>query len=136
VIKEVPFDMRGFPIFDKFAVVDLRIVDRTQFASVKSEVQMQLATAELRKLINDETYFKGKLLEYYQKGEIGFKHKFTPVQLAAIERGSGRIPGYVWHHHQDFTRMQLVDKDIHEGVRHIGGWQMNICRMLEAYRKR
>jgi filamentous hemagglutinin len=29
--------------------------------------------------------------------------------------------GYVWHHVEDTTTMQLVPQDIHQAVRHTGG---------------
>ncbi|MGU3588300.1 HNH endonuclease [Methylobacterium brachiatum] len=135
VVHGIPFDVRGFPIFDGVSVVDLRIVDRVRFASVDSKTQLAMATRELRSIINAEAGYTGnwseKLLEYYNKGEIGYKFKFSDKQLAAIKDGAGKIPGYTWHHHQDFTRMQLVPTDIHSKVGHIGGWNMHICRMLK-----
>lgn len=30
--------------------------------------------------------------------------------------------GLVWHHHQDTGRMQLINKEVHNVVRHTGGY--------------
>jgi RHS repeat-associated protein len=32
--------------------------------------------------------------------------------------------GFVWHHHEDYGRMQLVPKEIHAGTPHYGGWSI------------
>jgi hypothetical protein len=32
--------------------------------------------------------------------------------------------GYVWHHHQDYGRMQLVLESIHEKTAHTGGYKI------------
>ena len=37
-----------------------------------------------------------------------------------LKSGESTIPGYVWHHHQDIGRMQLVPKNIHEKTGHVG----------------
>jgi len=136
VIHGIPFDVRGYPIFDGVSIVDLRIVDRVKFASVDPDGQLRMATRELRAILKAEATYTSswseKLLEFYNKGEIGFKYKFNEEQLTAIRKGYGKIPGFTWHHHQDFTRMQLVPSEIHGRVGHIGGWHMHICRMLRT----
>ena len=60
------------------------------------------------------------LWQSIQRGEVAAA-LFTPEQLFAIERGSSKIPGYTWHHHQDYGRMQLVPAAIHNAVGHVGG---------------
>ena len=45
---------------------------------------------------------------------------FTPDQLEQIN--DGRTPrGYVWHHHEQPGKMQLVETQIHQKISHIGG---------------
>ena len=41
--------------------------------------------------------------------------------IAGIEK---EPPGVVWHHHQDFGRMQLVPSDSHALTGHEGGWKL------------
>ncbi|MEM1333354.1 MAG: HNH endonuclease [Actinomycetota bacterium] len=36
--------------------------------------------------------------------------------------------GYVWHHHQDFGRMQLVQQSVHQPTGHSGGFSRNRVR--------
>ena len=49
-----------------------------------------------------------------------FANKFSPVQLEQIN--DGLTPdGYIWHHHQQEGKMQLVDQKIHTGTGHDGG---------------
>ena len=47
------------------------------------------------------------LWQAIQRGEIPVS-RFTPTQLQQIERGSTRIDGFTWYHHQDYGCMQLV----------------------------
>lgn len=46
--------------------------------------------------------------------------KFTEVQKEQIN--DGLVPkGYVWHHHETPGKLQLVDANTHQHVRHTGG---------------
>ncbi|MFQ3651138.1 MAG: HNH endonuclease [Gemmataceae bacterium] len=48
-----------------------------------------------------------------------YREDFARANRAA---GFDKTPdGYVWHHHQDMGRMQLVRADVHDNTRHIGG---------------
>lgn len=47
------------------------------------------------------------------------------LDAAAANRAAGLAEtpeGYVWHHHQDGTTMQLVPRDIHTQTGHSGGF--------------
>ena len=46
--------------------------------------------------------------------------KFTAEQLEQIRNGD-TPDGYVWHHDSKLGKLQLVDREIHEDVRHTGG---------------
>ncbi|MDT9409231.1 HNH endonuclease [Corynebacterium rouxii] len=46
-----------------------------------------------------------------------------------IDRKYRKKHGLVWHHHQDTGRMQLINKEVHNVVRHTGGyavWSKNL----------
>lgn len=131
VVGVVPFDVRGLPIFDKFALADLRVVDRAAFFAkgVTSDEQMRLATLELRKILLEEKAYTGLHAEQVAKGAVGYTKKFTPNQVDAIMKGRIRIPDLTWHHHQDPARMQLVPTKTHQSARHVGGWWLNRCRI-------
>ena len=49
--------------------------------------------------------------------------KFDSIQMAAIQKGKPQIPGYVWHHHQDIGRMQLIPVRTHVETGHVGGME-------------
>ncbi|WP_412763592.1 hemagglutinin repeat-containing protein [Rodentibacter abscessus] len=104
-VTDVPFDNKGFPIFDDIAKYDTKI-RISDFKSISYEEQMKLATQDLAKAI--------------EKGHID-KNKFTIEQLDAIKKGKSKIPHLTWHHHQDTGRMQLINERIHSKTGHIGG---------------
>lgn len=39
-------------------------------------------------------------------------------------RGSDKITGFTWHHHQDMGRMQLIPQSVHDVTGHVGGMKM------------
>lgn len=104
-VTNVPFDNKGFPIFDKFSTYETRL-DISDFRNASYKEQMKMASRDLANAIN--------------KGYVS-KNKFTPSQLEAIYRGESKIPGFTWHHNQDTGKMQLIDSDIHKNTGHIGG---------------
>ena len=102
----VPFDDKGYAIFDNFSVYDTRL-NISDFREASYIEQMRMATRDLANAID--------------KGYVN-KNKFTPSQLSAIYKGESKIPNFTWHHHQDTGRMQLVDYDLHKETGHIG-WE-------------
>ncbi len=107
-VTKIPFNERGFPVFDGVAERDLRISPE-------------------KALIRDRpSHFReatGKLREDIDAGRVPAS-AFTERQLDAIDRGLAKIPGLTWHHHQDVGRLQLVRTDIHNKTNHIGGFKM------------
>lgn len=101
----IVFDYRGLPIFDDVAMYDTRL-NPSDFLAASYQGQMRMASRDLWQSI--------------QRGEVPAS-RFTSEQLLAIQRGSAKIPGYTWHHHQDNGRMQLIPTVIHSAVGHIGG---------------
>ena len=49
--------------------------------------------------------------------------KFTRREILPFKLGETPSK-YTWHHHQDKGVMQLVDRQIHESVRHDGGYSI------------
>ena len=105
----IVFTEKGMPIFDSVAVCDLKISQKT--ASIKnSKLHFKEATAELSKLI--------------EAGVISKKY-FTEETINAINKpGAIRVPGYIWHHHEDFSRIQLVPEWYHIKTGHEGGMKL------------
>jgi filamentous hemagglutinin len=99
----VPFDKRGYSIFDGIADFDARLPN---YQNLSYTDQMKAATKQL--------------WESIQRGEVSAS-KFSPEQLQQIQAGSQKIKGLTWHHHQDSGRLQLVDQDKHKMTGHIGG---------------
>lgn len=52
-------------------------------------------------------------------GDLGSMR--NEAQLSDIMAEAERIKGFTWHHHQEIGKMQLVPRDIHEWIKHIGG---------------
>ncbi|MFD6352963.1 HNH endonuclease [Nocardia tengchongensis] len=105
---EVPYDYRGFPIFDAKSVYDTRL-PLIAFRAASYAGQMRMASVDLSAAIS--------------RGEID-RSIFTPTQLRQIHSGAAKIEGYTWHHHQDTARMQLVRERDHRSG-HIGGEGMS-----------
>lgn len=108
-ITNVPYDNRGFPIFDRYAEYDTRFPARV-FDSASYSQQLKMASRDLYAAI--------------QRGEVN-SSRFTAAQLEQLRRGDSTIDGYTWHHHQDHGRMQLVIRRIHSKTGHIGGESMS-----------
>lgn len=59
-------------------------------------------------------------LAYEMQQNDELREQFTPEQLAQIR--AGETPdGYVWHHHQEPGRLELVDEQTHAQTGHSGG---------------
>jgi len=105
-VTGVPFDKQGFPVFDSFH--DVQLPSNLASPAVADATQFRYATANLRETL---------------QANPNLKANFTTEQLAAIEQGAPRIPGYTWHHNQDGVTLQLVDENLHSGTGHSGGRQ-------------
>lgn len=105
-VTGIVFDNKGFPIFDDIAAYDTRL-NIDGFRSASYTRQMQMASEDLAQAI--------------RKGQVS-PGKFSEEQLNQINRGSSKIDGYTWHHHQDTGRMQLVPEFEHGKTGHLG-WE-------------
>jgi len=104
----IVFDQRGFPIFDDIAKFDTRLP--ANIAKVRAR---------------DSHFFEAtKQLKFaLDSGQIN-KSTFDASQQKAISNLEKKIPGYTWHHHQEFGRLQLIPDVMHEKSGHIGGMSM------------
>jgi filamentous hemagglutinin len=107
ITQRIIFNERGFPIFDKYVKCETRI--SADLKSMSREAHMRAATRQLRADI---------------EAGIVPKNMFNEGQLSDITKGIEKIRGFTWHHHEDVGRMQLVPEDIHEFVKHVGGFEM------------
>ncbi|MEV6068393.1 HNH endonuclease [Nocardia sp. NPDC052001] len=105
----IPYDFRGFPIFDHVAPFDTRL-PLAPFRAESYAGQMRMASRDLSAAI-----VRGEL-----DGGL-----FDAVQLGQIHSGAEKISGFTWHHHQDVGRMQLVPTKYHGKSGHIGGEGMS-----------
>lgn len=46
-------------------------------------------------------------------------------KLAGYSSSNPRPLGYTWHHHEDSGKMQLIPTDIHDYIKHNGGFSKN-----------
>ncbi|MCY8126306.1 HNH endonuclease [Bacillus spizizenii] len=96
----VKFNSKGFPIFASKYNYNLPM------SLIKSSngTQFKNANASLKKAINTWEHAK----------------KFNKYQIQDIK--NGKTPrGYIWHHHENTGRLQLVNRTIHEKTGHTGG---------------
>nr|WP_245592143.1 HNH endonuclease [Ectobacillus panaciterrae] len=63
---------------------------------------------------------------HYQNPEIA--SQFTPDEIEDFKYG-GVPERFTWHHHQDLTTMQEVNKEIHRRFRYMGG--MSVTKKLQ-----
>jgi filamentous hemagglutinin len=96
----IPYNNRDLPIFDDHVKYTTNIDH-----SLNYKGQMRQATRDLREGISN--------------GRVD-KNKFTPQQLNQIKSGSSTIKDFTWHHNADSGNMQLIPKNVHDAVRHIG----------------
>jgi hypothetical protein len=100
----VPLDDQGLPVFK--SAFDSDSPDVMRGPGTSDDTQFMMATADLRQAIQLNP---------------ALANQFNSQQLAAIEVIQPRIPRYVWHHHQDGVRLQLVTAAEHRAVGHWGG---------------
>ena len=55
--------------------------------------------------------------------DSSLRKMFTDDEIE-IFRNGGVPKSYTWHHHQDFGKMQLVDRKIHRTTGHKGGFSI------------
>jgi hypothetical protein len=103
-VTGIVYDVKGNPIFDPVAVFDARL---------SSDVAL-LGKARMHKIEST------KQLAATLEGNPALKAKFNEAQLSDITKGKESINGYIWHHHQDIGRMQLIPRKTHVETGHIG----------------
>ena len=100
----VEFDRNGFPKFHAYYTVRLKKEDYKA---------------------SRETHFykASKILYNKAMKSRRLRKRFTNSELNAFKSGS--IPErYTWHHHQKSGKMQLVFRETHSAVNHIGGYSI------------
>ena len=107
-VTGIVFDQRGFPIFDNVAKFDIKI--GSELSAIKqSDVHMKAATSNLREQILNKKIDT---------------NLFSVQQMFDIMSGKAKIDGFIWHHHQDVGRMQLIPETLHKKTGHVGGSKM------------
>ena len=108
ITKHIPFNARGLPVFDDICVCDLKLPE--SIAKVQDrKIHFKEATRQLKGLIENGN-IDGKL--------------FSAEQLDCIKDCRPVIPGFTWHHHENFGRLQLVSKEVHKDIGHFGGFNL------------
>ena len=104
----IPFDQRGFPIFDHYSVYETKLSSDVWAVRDRSK-HFKSATLDLKKSI--------------ENGSMPSTN-FSETQLRAIMKGEQKIPDFTWHHDQN--KIQLIPEFIHNhpSMRHVGGYGM------------
>ena len=103
---KVKIDNNGFPDFSDYSKCKVNIHEKglSRFGRQKHQRD---ATKILRNKINSS--------------EIN-KNIFNEEQLNSIQKGKYKIPGYTWHHNQEYGVMELIPENIHKTIKHKGGY--------------
>ncbi|HDR5349735.1 TPA: HNH endonuclease [Bacillus thuringiensis] len=103
-VSGVPYDAKGFPIFDAVTEITLKEVDLKKDRTAQFRI--------CNKALYEQILKDPKLAS-----------KFTEKEIEMFK--SGKKPKtYTWHHHQDTGRMQLVDAKLHKQTGHTGGYKI------------
>lgn len=118
----VEFDPIGFPIFrgnqfkTELSISDDTVVVQKGLSNMSGSEHRVAATRQLKKSMQQEANNAGQLLEDHLKDK-----GFLDYQILDIIAEDSTIRGYIWHHHQESGRMQLVNQEVHSTVSHNGG---------------
>ncbi len=107
-VTDIPFDDKGYPIFDSKSVVDIRFVD-ADFLKASPRTQMRLASP--------------RLWDDIQSGRVSVP-KLSKAEVEQLRSGRRALKDWVWHHHQELGKMHLTPRWEHQRTAHIGGAAM------------
>lgn len=100
----IKFDEKGFPKFKSMCTIYLP----KKYHKKSREVHF---------------YNASKMLYDLCKKNTSLRKKFNENELKIFSQG-GVPEKYTWHHHQNKGVLQLVNRDIHADVNHIGGFSI------------
>lgn len=97
--------------------------DRNGFPKFESYYNYRINFWDLKK--SRETHFYQANRHLYKKAlkSIKIRQLFNKFDLQELKKGD-TPDKYTWHHHQNRGKMQLVLRDIHSNVSHIGGYSI------------
>lgn len=105
-ITKVKFDRNGFPKFSARYTIKLKVMDWNK----TRQYHFYICNILLYEKVSASPELRRKL-QLTKKDVILLSQGETPKK-------------YVWHHHQNYGVMQLVDRSIHEKTYHIGGFSI------------
>ncbi len=103
-VTDVPFDSKGYPIFE------------AQFEAVLPKEMIGRGVSDSRQFIEGTRQLKKRI-----QSNPNLERLFTRGQLEDIMAEKDKIRDLTWHHHQDGVRIQLVDEWTHNKTGHDGG---------------
>lgn len=112
----IPYDSRGFPIFDDISKYTTTIKKPDNYELMDSDArrkaEMVQATIDLKDGINS--------------GKID-PSNFTKRQLDDIQNEKAKVTGYTWHHNAQSSpnNFQLIPTKVHDETKHVGEASMS-----------
>jgi hypothetical protein len=102
----IRFDKNGFPEFN------------TRFETILEDVHIGSGNPRAHRMACNEKLFRSIQRDPSLAKDLGL----SAEAVKALPRSSAPPPGYIWHHHQDVGRMQLVPLSEHKlAISHTGG---------------
>ena len=97
--------------------------DRNGFPKFKSYYTVKLKRGDYKESREYHFYKANKILYKKALKSRRVRRMFTKADMRALKKGE-TPQYYTWHHHQKRGKMQLVSRDIHSLVNHIGGYSI------------
>jgi hypothetical protein len=90
------------------------------FPEFASNFETTLADELLKATDYQQAQYSNEQLRQTVESDPALKTQFNEMQLEQIAAGD-TPDGFTWHHHQEPSRMQLVDTNVHMSTGHTGG---------------
>lgn len=97
--------------------------DRNGFPKFKSYCSVKLKRKEYKESRDYHFYRANKILYRKVLKSRRLRNIFTKADIQALKNGY-TPQDYTWHHHQKRGKMQLVLREVHSSVNHIGGYSI------------
>lgn len=97
--------------------------DRNGFPKFKSYYTVKLKREDYKESREYHFYKANKILYRKALKSRRVRQMFTKADMRALKNGE-TPQRYTWHHHQKRGKMQLVSREIHSLVNHIGGYSI------------
>ncbi len=91
------------------------------FPQFESKIDITLPKELFKATDTEQAKYCSEMLRTALESDSSLELKFNSRQLEQIRNGEFKISKLTWHHNEEQGKMQLVDAELHDKCRHIGG---------------